>query len=49
MAVYKKASAHLYDTNEKATNLCTCGAEDESCDNVMLDNSIEEDSVTDNI
>ena len=32
------------------TELCTCGTEDESCNNIMLDDqSIEEDSLTDDM
>ena len=29
--------------------VCTCGAKDESCDNVMLDESIDGDSLTDDM
>ena len=32
------------------TEVCTCGTEDESCNNLMLDNeSIDEDSLSDDI
>ena len=56
MVLYiKKQSTQHQDANAKInklfrTDLCTCETEDESCNNLMLDDqSIDEDSVTDDM